>query len=226
MNREEIKKLVRVVVATYPNFRPVDISDTIDAWEKVFEGMSYDDVSVALAAYNATNRTGFAPSPGQIIGMLQDLVNRNEDTEAEAWSMVRKAIENSGYHAEEEFSKLPPLVQKAVGSPNELRSWALDPEFNDSVIRSHFLRIYGQVRERESKMDRLPPTIKALLKTTEQKAIGAAAGQNQNALQDKTRRETPSEARQGFYERDGYTFIDLDAYYGHGENNEPTEGDE
>lgn len=32
---------------------------------------------------------------------------------------------NSGYHAEEEFARLPELIQKAVSSPGQLREWAL-----------------------------------------------------------------------------------------------------
>lgn len=66
---------------------------------------------------------------------MRELNTPKQLNELEAWSLVEKAIRNSIYNSQEEFSKLPPLVQKAVGSPNVLDallgigSWIVDNVF-------------------------------------------------------------------------------------------------
>jgi hypothetical protein len=68
----------------------------------------------------------------------------NEMTEAEAWALVRKAASNSFYgQAAKEFDKLPPILQRLVGTPNQLRDWGMmdSNEFN-TVVASNFQRSY------------------------------------------------------------------------------------
>jgi hypothetical protein len=70
--------------------------------------------------------------------------------EMEAWSLVRKAISNGYYGAEEEFAKLPDDVKRAVGSASQLRTWAMDSGFNEGVAMSQFQRVYRTQQEREA----------------------------------------------------------------------------
>ena len=87
-----------------------------------------------------------------------------EMTDLEAWELVRRAISNSGYHADEEFQKLPELVQKAVGNPANLREWAtMDIETVNSVEQSHFIRAYRSVVSREKDLQKLSPVMRQLI---------------------------------------------------------------
>ena len=64
-------------------------------------------------------------------------------TELEAWALVNKALRNGYYGAEEEYAKLPPLVQKAVGTPMNLRNWSQsDIKSTESVVMSQFISAY------------------------------------------------------------------------------------
>jgi hypothetical protein len=61
----------------------------------------------------------------------------------DAWAHVYKAICDSNYHAEERFAELDPIEQRAVGSPDVLKGWAMaDAEDGLTVIQSQFLKAY------------------------------------------------------------------------------------
>ena len=141
MTRDESKKLLMVIQAAYPNFKPENKSVTVDTWWIMLSDYTYGQVESAIKAFIRTDTKGYAPSIGQIIEKLQLLFGDTEINEMAAWGMVLKAIRNSSYHAEEEFAKLPPVIQRTIGDPNQLREWALtnDPDGKAlNVIQSHF----------------------------------------------------------------------------------------
>lgn len=164
MTRDETKKIIRIIADSYPNYKPSDISETIDVWHMMLEEFSYQQVAVALKAYILTDTSGFAPSIGQLVGKMQMVSHPNELNEMEAWSLVSQALKNGYYGAEEEFAKLPELVQKAVGTPANLRAWAHTDESSiENVVQSNFMRTYRTVVKRENECAKLPPSIKNLI---------------------------------------------------------------
>ena len=173
MSRDEVKRIIQIMCATYPNYHPADLSSTVDAWHFMLESYPYNQIAIALKAYITSDDSGFAPSVGQLVAKLNTITAGNEPSELEAWSMVSKAIRNGIHGAEEEFSKLPELVQKAVGNPSNLRQWAkTDVDSIENVIQSNFLRTYRNVLKRAEEVGRLPSDIKALMQTNETKLIG------------------------------------------------------
>lgn len=85
-------------------------------------------------------------------GINAELSNKEELTADEAWELVEKAIWNSpNHHAAAEFNKLPPLVRKAVGRPEQLRDWNL--VFRRGTLRneveSNFREAFRSVTEPE-----------------------------------------------------------------------------
>lgn len=164
MDREETKKIIRIICASYPNYKPADISETIDVWANMLSEYSYEHIAVALKSYIATDTSGFAPSIGELIQKANSLLENGKLNEIEAWTLVSKALRNGYYGAEEEFAKLPLLVQKAVGSPAQLRMWATTDESSvESVISSNFMRTYKAEVKRAEEYARLPEDVKALM---------------------------------------------------------------
>ena len=88
-------------------------------------------------------------------------------TEYEAWNCVRKAIGNGIYEANEEFEKLPLILQRLVGSPNQISDWAkMSSEVINTVVASNFMRSYSARAENEREYLLFPtdltlPTAKA-----------------------------------------------------------------
>ena len=161
MTHEGAKSLLRVMMAAYPTFKPGDIRETLAVWENLLK--AYDDRQAALAleAYIASTPSGFAPSIGQLIELIK--ANPDELGELEAWALVNRAIRNSTYNAESEFSKLPEAVRLAIGDPGQLRQWAMtDLDDIQTVIASNFQRAYRSTLERMRKADRMPPEVARL----------------------------------------------------------------
>lgn len=161
MTKNGISELLHMMVASYPNFRPDNMVETMKAWNFLLD--EYPDAVMANAfkEYLKTDKSGFPPSINQLIAIVSKPVETVFMNEVEAWSLVSNALRRSAYYAEEEFSKLPPEVQKALGSPTMLRAWSLDEEFNEDVAMSNFLKTYRVVVERE----------KNTLKTNPQKVL-------------------------------------------------------
>ena len=161
------------MVDSYPNYKPNNISETVDVWHMMLSDYEYNIVAMSLKAYILSDTSGFAPSIGQLVGKIQAITKPEELNEMEAWSLVSKAIRNSGYNSVEEFAKLPPLVQKAVGLPDQLMTWALDENYNEQVVSSNFMRCYRTELARHEELSKMPAEIKDLIDSVSNNSYSA-----------------------------------------------------
>lgn len=170
MEREEIKKIIRIMCANYPNFKPSNLTETIDVWNMMLSEYTYSQISVALKSYVLSDTSGFAPSIGQLVGMIHSIEKPQPLNEMEAWALVSKAIRNSSYRYVEEFLKLPEEVQRAVGTPKQLRIWATDEDYNETVVMSNFQRSYRSELARNETMSKLPENMQVRISANENPA--------------------------------------------------------
>lgn len=184
MTEGEAKKLFAVMTVAYPNYRIDDIEYTAKIWADFLGGYSYEQANMALRTYITTDTSGFAPSIGQLINKLHEVQSPQELNEMEAWFLVSRALRNGYYGAVEEFNKLPPLVQKAVGSPDNLRNWALtDSKSIENVVQSNFMRTYRTVVNRDKEYQKMPKNIKALIENVNRSSYSAQIGtKNQQTI--------------------------------------------
>lgn len=209
MTVKEARKLIAVFMVTYPNYKPIDTELAAMTWADVMSEYSYEQVNMALRMYMKASTSGFAPTPGQLVEYIQKTAQLQELNEMEAWALVSKAIRNSGYNSVEEFAKLPPIVQKAVGLPSQLRIWALDENYNEEVVSSNFIKCYRNELARANELQKLPSEVKQLIKNVAQGSYSAQIAEkredvmkslleNKNALEAKiedieTYSKTPKE---------------------------------
>ena len=151
------------MVDSYPNYKPNDISETVDVWHMMLSDYDYNLVAMALKAYILSDTSGFAPSIGQLVDKMKSITSPQELNEMEAWALVCDALQNSGYNYAEEYAKLPPLVQKAVGLPKQLQAWALTENLNKDVVGSNFMRCYRIEVERQNEISKMPQNVMELL---------------------------------------------------------------
>lgn len=190
MTVNDARKIIAVMLVSYPNFKPIDTELMATTWADMLNEYSYEQISVALKCYITTDTSGFAPSIGQLIDKLKTVEQPQELNELQAWGLVRKAINNSGYHSEEEFAKLPPLVQKAIGTPGQLKQWGLsDIESIETVAQSNFMRTYRAVAKREDEVSRMPKEIRQLIQQNEPKIMIECT--SVKAIEDKNREWKP-----------------------------------
>lgn len=167
MEREETKKIIRIMCDSYPNFKPNNVSETIDVWNMMLSEYTYNQISVALKSYVLSDTSGFAPSIGQLVGMVHSIENPQSLNEMEAWAIVSKAIRNSSYHYVEEFLKLPSEIQRAVGTPEQLKIWAMDEDYNETVVMSNFQRAYRAQLVQNANMEKLPQQARNMIAANE-----------------------------------------------------------
>lgn len=197
MTRNETVKIIRIMCDCYPNYKPSNLSETVDVWNMMLEEYSYSQISTALKTYVHSDTSGFAPSIGQLINKLHEVQSPQELNEMEAWMLVSKALRNGYYGAVEEFNKLPPLVQKAVGSPDNLRNWALtDSKSIENVVQSNFMRTYRTVVNRENEIKKMPADVRTLIENVNKTSYSAQIGtKNREAiklsLEDNKRQNKP-----------------------------------
>lgn len=163
MTREETVKIIRIMVDSYPNYKPNDISETVDVWQMMLSDYDYNLVAMALKAYILSDTSGFAPSIGQLVDKMKSITTPQELNEMEAWSLVCDALSNCGYNYAEEYAKLPTLVQKAVGLPTQLQAWALTENLNKDVVGSNFMRCYRIEVERQKEISKMPQNVRQML---------------------------------------------------------------
>lgn len=194
MTREETVKIIRIMVDSYPNYKPNDISETVDVWQMMLSDYDYNLVAMALKAYILSDTSGFAPSIGQLVGKIQTLTKPQELNEMEAWSLVCYALKNCGYNYVEEYEKLPPLVQKAVGLPTQLREWSLTENLNKDVIGSNFMRCYRIEVERQNEISKMPKDVREMLEKVSSCSYSSQIDQKRErstkALEDMKESET------------------------------------
>ena len=172
MNKEETLKICFIIQAAYPqqysNFGDRERRAIQEVWAAVLEDYDYHVVCAGVKAFIANDTKGFPPSPGQIIDCIYKLTEKPENklNEGEAWRLAYRALCNGIYGAEKEFNKLPPLVQKAVGSPAVLSQWAQEDAQSLSVIQSNFERAFRMAQEHQREEAKMPESVKRLIEAS------------------------------------------------------------
>lgn len=168
MTAKEFGLLADAIKTYFPRDNVLPTENALRLWYAELKDIPYQIAYAALRKYVSTNK--FAPTIADIREQAAELYNQREGdiSENTAWQLVWKAICNSGYHAEEEFEKLPETVKRAVGSASQLRQWGLS-EVNDNTIsywKSDFQRIYRLEQQKELERRKLSPDVLKLIHTT------------------------------------------------------------
>ncbi|MBQ8881077.1 MAG: hypothetical protein IJ030_02725 [Oscillospiraceae bacterium] len=178
MNKTETAKIISILQINYPdNFRgksEAAIEATVNLWARAFADDAYAVVSTAVMSHIVSDTNRFMPPVGIIKAKIAEMLKPNEMTEQEAWGLVAKALRNSTYGADEEYAKLPPAVQRAVGGASQLRDWAMmDTETVQSVVASNFQRSYRVTSQRERDWGKLPSGVKQFIGELTEHSFGS-----------------------------------------------------
>ncbi len=159
MTREEAIKILSIIKLAYPNFykniTKQEAEDTINLYQEMFQNEETKIVVIAVKCLISTFK--FPPTIADIKDQIYKLQYPETDNIMELYNILKKAIGNSIYNAVEEFSKLPPVVQKFVGNPKQLREWAIDESFSDGVLRGQFIKQITVLRGRQKEDRQMLP---------------------------------------------------------------------
>lgn len=171
MTLEETGVILDILSGAYPNFHGGE--NTLKVWYDICGEYDARLVAAAVKSFISSDEKGFPPVPGQIMGKLRLITMPETDTEAEAWGKVLKAISRGIYNSKEDFEKFPEEIQRIVGSPNQLREWAMmDSDTVQSVVASNFQRSYRAKMKQKAEFDALPQDVKKIVSSISVKLTG------------------------------------------------------
>lgn len=175
MTRDEFAKIVTAMKAVYtdPKFLPDKYA--IGVWYGFLKDIGNAECQAAVSEYIATHK--FPPTIAEIRELVLKHTQQGEEmsiSSLQAWNLVRRALSNGYYGAEEEFSKLPDAVQRTIGSPANIREMSLmDTDAVERVEKGRFIHAYEATVQRIKDEEKIPPSIRTLIqKVTEKTAIG------------------------------------------------------
>ena len=159
MTRDETVKLLYLIHTTYPNsfsgLNTEKIGQTADVWQMIMDEEDFSRILTAFKMYCRSDTTGFAPTPGQLIALINNRAEPYVSTAEEAWSKVLMAARDGTYHAEERFNAFDDITKMCVGSPSNLSAMSLvDETALTTVIRSQFVKEYRRLEEMHRKEHR------------------------------------------------------------------------
>lgn len=183
MTYEETLAIMSVLKAAYPNYyrgmTKSDAEGVVSLWTQMFADEPVELVATAVKAHIASDTKGFPPHIGAVKEAITKLVRSPEldMSELEAWNAVRRAIRGASMDessrrftgdgldprpsAVVNFEALPEILQRLVGTPQQLAEWERlpDDEIN-TIIQSNFMRSFRARVHHEREMLSLPADVR------------------------------------------------------------------
>lgn len=161
MNKKETAHVLAIMQTNYPDtFRGKSedvLQGLVDLWQTCFAEEPVELVMEAVKAHMITSTDRYMPQIGVIKEAIHKLITPPQMSEAEAWALISRALSNSSYGSVKEFEKLPPVLQRVVGSPAQLMEWARsDVEKVQTVIASNVQRSFRAISQSEAELSKLP----------------------------------------------------------------------
>lgn len=188
MSEAEVLEVVYTIKAAYPShyarFTKLDFDNMVSVWDGTLEGYTYGQVSAGLSMFLASDTKGFPPVPGQVIECIKRMQRpvAEDYTNTECAALIRRALSNAVYHAEEEFERLPEICKRAVGTPHNLVEWSqLDTREVETVVMSQIIRALEATRIKMREDAKIPESVK--------RALGLGAGRDPLYKLEKAERE-------------------------------------
>ncbi len=168
LTRDDAIIILSTLKAAYPHaykgLTRRDAEATINLWIRQFADEESTAVAAAVEALISTRTVGYSITPGEVKEQLYSLKSAESLNESDAWALVSRACSNGIYGYREEFAKLPPEVQRAVGAPEQLKAWAMmEADTVESVVASNFMKNYRIMKQREKETAMLPQTVREML---------------------------------------------------------------
>ena len=180
MNKQEAAKFVMRIKTRYPNAYAKFDSETmlmvVQTWAEDLETIPYEVADAALKQFVLNDTQGFPPTSGQLMYYIDKAMHPEDQNGEEAWLEVKRSARNDPDAAEEQFERLPKVIQKTIGSPRFLVELGRAEESEDAVRKSLFMRTFNETMKREREDRMLPSAIRKLLGGDDDDAMALPVG--------------------------------------------------
>lgn len=165
MNREQAIALLKILKTAFPRFyadmTKEEAENTINLWVDMFK--HEDPALVMTATKDLINTFKFPPTIADVKEKMYGLTN-NEVDNLTLWNELDKAVRNCLYNTQNVFDGLSPVVKKFVGSPAQLREYALSPaDTFSTVTKGQFLKQVEILKKRDKELKMMLPECRQLV---------------------------------------------------------------
>ena len=162
--RIDIKNLMAFIGMAFPNFKPILDGEinSVDVFHTLLGDIDIADLKTAVQACCAESGRAFAPSAGEIRGMVTkiNIQVQGVPSAGEAWAEIIGSFERMPGGNMAGGGSTPildhPVVREAIRQMGGFRSIDYD---NQMAERAHFLRIYEDITRREFTKQAQPPAV-------------------------------------------------------------------
>ena len=167
MKKDEVIMILGIMKTAYPSFYKEmtreEMYNTIDLWYEMLK--DFDSKIVVLTVKELINSFKYPPTIADVKSKIYELTNK-EETPAELWNKLTKAVRNGIYGYKEEFEKLPPEVQKFVQNPIQLKEMAmLDSDVFHTVTKGQFLKQIEILKKQKKEEKMMLPEVKKMVQS-------------------------------------------------------------
>ena len=170
MDKAETIRIMAVIETAYPNFYAKktdrERENAAALWADMFQDVPLSTVAIAVKALIATLK--FPPTIAEVNDAIQRMTQPERLTAAEAWHMVKRAINGphvhygpGGWDYSEAFDLLPADVQRVLGGPSRLREYAnMDEQEFVSWEAQRFARSFEARQAKQVEFEKLPESVR------------------------------------------------------------------
>ena len=162
MTMKNIGEMLMLLESNYGQkfYDGVDKDNVLKTWSVTFKD---DDPSqVMQAVINTINTMPYKPTIADIRKRMAQAKMGGQMTELEAFQKINTAVEKAygENDALKQFQALPPILQKLVGTPTQLRDWrTVETAQFQTVIASMIRSSYRELAQREADYYALPTQV-------------------------------------------------------------------
>jgi len=176
MTYKEFAVLMAALSSNYRNFN-LDTDNQMDFWYQMLKDLDYKLGN--LAVKKLMMESPYPPTVADIRKSVSEVKTGNGITPGEAWEKVLNAIRRYGHHrTKEALESLDRLTRRAVecvGFNNICFSEKI------GIERSHFVKMFEQLQERERKENMLPEEFKREMIETRERIASESIAMKQIA---------------------------------------------
>lgn len=163
MNKQETTQIITILAGNYEsiaNKSQVQRQMMLNTWYECLNDLDYN--LVLQAVKKTIIESQYPPTIHEVRKNAIEIINPTENDALNKWNECYKMICNGTYMTQEEFDKHSEVCKKFIGSINQLKAYATNPDFNMDVVRSNFLKQYEILIQREKQNKLLPEQMKTI----------------------------------------------------------------
>jgi hypothetical protein len=154
MTTEQIKELVALTLANFPNMQDKAMGPTITLWYEMLKDIPYTTAKAAL--FKVLAGAKYWPNVAEIREAAMSLTIGAPPLVGDAWAMVRESIRRDLPE-----NRLHPAIQRAIRGFGGLDGIGYSE--NIDIIRSQFFKIYDPVARDEQQQAALPESVRQFI---------------------------------------------------------------